>query len=38
MLHGTEWQDVESIGKEVVMSYAKPTPIAYLVAVGRHDF
>jgi hypothetical protein len=39
MLHGTEWQDdVESIGKDVVMSYVKPTPRAYLVAVGRHDF
>lgn len=40
MLHGNEWQDDddESIGKDEVMSYAKPTPTAYLVALGRHDF
>jgi hypothetical protein len=39
MLHGNEWQDDdESIGKDVVMSYAKTTPTAYLVALGRHDF
>jgi len=38
MLHGIELQDdVESIGKDIVISYAKPTPRAYLVAAGRHD-
>jgi hypothetical protein len=36
MLYGTEWQDDdESIGKDVVMSYAKTTPRVYLVALGE---
>jgi len=41
MLHGNEWKDDdddELIGKDVVMSYAKPIPTAYLVALGRHVF
>jgi hypothetical protein len=38
MLHVNEWQDDdESIGKDVVMSYAKTTPRIYLVALGRHE-
>jgi len=39
MLHGNEWQyDDELIGKAVVISYATPTPRAYLVALGGQDF